>query len=79
MGECVELRREGWHGRFYLIGQVERVGDVERLMKIGEGADGTVLLTRNERMRKRWTAFEKPHVARVMAEYHNFCMWVEAL
>jgi len=79
IGECVELRREGWHGRFYLIGQLERVGDVERLMKIGEGTDGSVLLTRNERMRKRWTAFEKPHVVKVMAEYHNFCMWMEAL
>ena len=77
LGECMELRRGGWQGRFYLVGQVERVGDVERLVAIGERADGVVLLTRNERMRKRRTAFETPRVARVMVEYHNLCMWLE--
>ncbi len=73
---CRELQEEGWTGPCFVIGIVETVADVGRALEMGRSADGVFLLTWNERMRQRRTAFEPPRVARVMSEYHNLALWV---
>ncbi len=79
LSECIQLRKDGWRGRFYVVGQVEMVRDIERMEEIGRDADGVMLVTRSERMRKKRTVFESPRVARLMVEVHNFCQWVDRL
>lgn len=73
---CSELCQEGWAGQRYLIGIVETLGDIQKLLEIGKDADGLMLVTWNERLRKRSTVFEPPRVVRAISEYHNLAMWV---
>ncbi len=73
---CRELRKEGWTGQYYLFGIVETLGDVQKSLEISKNADGLMLVTWNERLRKRSTVFESPRVVRVIGEYHNLAMWV---
>ncbi|GIV64801.1 MAG: hypothetical protein KatS3mg046_061 [Bellilinea sp.] len=79
LSECIQLRKDGWRGRFYVVARVEAARDIQQIEEMGNRADGVMLLTRSERLRGKRTVFERPRVARLIAEYHNFCMWVEAL
>jgi len=79
LGMCAELRQEGWRGKYFMIGWIERVKDAEGHFEMGRQADGVMLMSWIERVRqrRRATVFEAPRVGQLVVEYHNLAMWLK--
>jgi chromosome partitioning protein len=79
LGMCAELRQEGWRGKYFVIGWIERVKDAEGHFEMGRQADGVMLMSWIERVRqrRRATVFEAPRVGQLVVEYHNLAMWLK--
>jgi len=75
LAACANLRREGWRGKYYAVGWVKRAGDADAFLKVGEFADGVLLLCWHRRLAQGCPVFEPPRVARVVAEYHDLAVW----
>jgi len=78
LGICAGLRQEGWRGRYFVVGWLEREEDDERHSEIDWQADGVMLMNWSEQARQRYmtSVFEAPNV-HWLVEYHNLVMWLK--